>query len=157
MSCITSPLSSASLSIWVCCGVVRATMRSSSPTAPATPGAKATSSQPSAFTTSSCTPAPRRGHSRSGQLFISVLDLNKHGFCFCKKEGEWWSLNVVAEPSDCIRLGGDAEVGHRWRGNGLLPLNMPEEKRNHAGSRYLHLMWVSHNHYYKCHIVLKVF
>lgn len=57
-----------SFSTWVYSGPARATTRSSSRTAPATPGAKATSSRPLAFTTSSCTPAQRKGHWRQGHL-----------------------------------------------------------------------------------------
>lgn len=48
---------------------MRATTRSSSPTAPVIPGVKATSSPPSAFTTSSCTPALRKERWRQEQHF----------------------------------------------------------------------------------------
>lgn len=49
---------------------MRATTRSSSPTAPVTPDVKATSSPPSAFTTLSCTPALRKERWRQEQRFI---------------------------------------------------------------------------------------
>lgn len=63
-----------SVSIWVCCAPVRDTMRSCSPTAPVTPGGRATSSRPSACTTSSCTPAQRTARLRWVRLEYEYTD-----------------------------------------------------------------------------------
>lgn len=114
------------VSTWVYWEGARATTRSSSPTVPVTPGVKATSSPPSAFTTSSCTPAPRKEHWRQEQQLYLCARVTVSW-------GPYWHRSSAPESGNRVWLGRDAEVGYRWRGHGVLLWVRPRREETTMG------------------------